>query len=71
MTALRQLKVTKTLLIWQACIWRVFDKSKKQPKISQILTSASYLFYVNLPEAVEQKRETDKIANIPKSTFKC
>jgi len=36
-------------------------KAKKQPKTSQILTSTSYLFYVNLPQASNKKESLAKL----------
>jgi len=47
LTALRQLKVTKTILIWQTCYFIGNSKSKKQPKFDKTFAGLSYLFYVN------------------------
>jgi len=47
LTALRQLKVTKTILIWQRCYLIGNSRSKKLPQFDKTLAGLSYLFYVN------------------------
>jgi len=59
LTALRQLKVTKTILIWQTCYLIGNSKSKKQPKFDKTFAGLSYLFYVN-HRRHKQARGADK-----------